>query len=141
MKIELHEISIKEIADGYLDQDELGVVGYHGKLNIRPKYQREFIYKEDKRNAVINTINSGFPLNVMYWVQIKGDSFDDPEAEFEILDGQQRTISFCQYINSDFSLNSKYFHNLTQVEKDAILNYKCMIYVCTGNDLEKLKWF
>lgn len=141
MKIELHEISIKEIADGYLDQDELGVVGYHGKLNIRPKYQREFIYKEDKRNAVINTINSGFPLNVMYWVQIKGDSFDDPEAEFEILDGQQRTISFCQYINSDFSLNSKYFHNLTQVEKDAILNYKCMIYICTGNDLEKLKWF
>lgn len=141
MKIELHEILIKDISDGYLDQNELGVVGYHGKLNIRPKYQREFIYSEDKRNAVINTINSDFPLNVMYWVQTKGDNFDDEDAEFEILDGQQRTISFCQYVNSDFSLNSKYFHNLTQVEKDKILDYKCMVYVCTGNDLEKLQWF
>lgn len=141
MIIKLHEISIKDIADGYLDQNELGVVGYHGRLNIRPKYQREFIYNEEKRNAVLTTINNGFPLNVMYWVLTKGTSFDDPEAEFEILDGQQRTISFCQYVNSDFSLNSKYFHNLTNVEKNKILDYKCMVYVCQGNDLEKLQWF
>ena len=69
MKIQLKEIRIKEVANGYKNNDEEGVVGYGGKLNIRPKYQREFVYKDDKRNAVIETINKDFPLNVMYWVK------------------------------------------------------------------------
>ncbi len=134
MNIELHEISIREIAENYVDNQENGVVGYNGLLNIRPKYQREFVYDETKRNAVIETINNGFPLNVMYWVK------NDDES-FEVLDGQQRTISFCQYVNNDFSLNNKAFHNLTQTEQNKILDYKCMVYFCEGNDLEKLEWF
>ena len=55
MKIELKEISIREVSDNYVDSAEEGVVGYNGKLNIRPKYQREFVYDEKKRNAVIST--------------------------------------------------------------------------------------
>jgi len=134
MKIELQEISIREITDGYKDNGIGGVVGYGGKLNIRPAYQREFIYDEKKRNAVLETIKKGFPLNVMYWVK-------NEDGTFEVMDGQQRTISFCQYVNSDFSLDSKFFHNLTQTEKDQILDYKCMVYFCEGTDLEKLEWF
>ena len=65
MKIELKKIKIKEVVDGYLNNDEEGVVGYGGKLDIRPKYQREFVYDDKKRNEVINTIMRGFPLNVM----------------------------------------------------------------------------
>ena len=87
MKIELNEVSIGEICRGYIDNAEEGVVGYSGKLNIRPKYQREFVYDEKKRNAVIDTIMKGFPLNVMYWVK-------NEDGNFEVLDGQQRTISF-----------------------------------------------
>ena len=68
MKIELHEITIREIVAGYVDSAENGVVGYAGKLNIRPAFQREFVYKEKQRNAVIETVMKGFPLNVMYWV-------------------------------------------------------------------------
>lgn len=134
MKIELQEISIREIVENYTDNQEDGVVGYNRLLNIRPKYQREFVYDETKRNAVIDTINKGFPLNVMYWAK-------NDDGTFEVLDGQQRTISFCQYVNSDFSINNRAFHNLTQVEKNKILDYKCMIYLCEGNDLEKLEWF
>lgn len=134
MNIELHEISIREITENYVDNQENGVVGYNGLLNIRPKYQREFVYDETKRNAVIETINKGFPLNVMYWVK-------NNDGSFEVLDGQQRTISFCQYVNNDFSLNNKAFHNLTQTEQNKILDYKCMVYFCEGNDLEKLEWF
>ena len=63
MKIELHEIPVKDLVSNYKNNDEEGVVGYGGKLNIRPKYQREFIYGEKERDAVIKTINSGFPLN------------------------------------------------------------------------------
>ncbi|MBU3969155.1 DUF262 domain-containing protein, partial [Patescibacteria group bacterium] len=84
MKIELKEITIKEVADGYKNSDEEGVVGYGGRLNIRPKYQREFIYKDDKRNDVIETVKKDFPLNVMYWVKSE-------DGTFEVMDGQQRT--------------------------------------------------
>ena len=50
MKIELQEITIRDIAENYVDNNEEGVIGYNGKLNIRPKYQREFVYDEKKRN-------------------------------------------------------------------------------------------
>ena len=134
MKIELHELTVREIAEDYIDNAENGVVGYGGKLNIRPPYQREFVYNQEKRDAVIETIIKGFPLNVMYWVKNSDD-------EFEVLDGQQRTISFCQYINGDFSLNKRAFHNLTKTEQQQILDYKVMVYFCEGNDKEKLDWF
>lgn len=64
MKIELREISIRDVVNGYLNTDEEGVVGYSGNLNIRPKYQREFIYKDAQRDAVIETVKKNFPLNV-----------------------------------------------------------------------------
>lgn len=44
MKIGLKEIKISEVANGYLNDNEEGVVGFYGLLNIRPKYQREFVY-------------------------------------------------------------------------------------------------
>ncbi len=134
MKIELKEISISEVAENYVDSAEEGVIGFNGKLNIRPKYQREFVYDEKKRNAVIETITKGFPLNVMYWVK-------NEDGTFEVLDGQQRTVSFCQYIHGDFSINNRAFHNLTKTEQEQILNYKLMIYFCEGTDREKLDWF
>ncbi|WP_296322141.1 DUF262 domain-containing protein [Treponema sp. UBA3813] len=134
MKIELHEITVREVAENYSDNAENGVIGYNGRLNIRPAFQREFIYKEKQRNEVIKTVQKGFPLNVMYWVK-------NDDGNFELLDGQQRTISLCQYVNDDFSLDHRAFSNLTKTEQEQILSYKLMIYICEGNDREKLDWF
>ncbi len=134
MKIEFKEIAVRELTDGYEDNDEAGVLGYSGKLDIRPPYQREFIYKDQQRDAVINTITKDFPLNVMYWA-VRED------GNFEVIDGQQRTISICQYVEGDFSFNGRYFHNLQSDEKEQILEYKLMVYLCSGTDSERLEWF
>lgn len=138
MKIELHTIPIREVIVGYKDSAEEGVVAYDGKLDIRPKYQREFVYTGKQRDAVIETIKNGFPLNVMYWVKTD-------QGNFEVLDGQQRTISIGQYVNGDFSIDfggrTAMFHNLTKEEQDQILNYELMIYFCEGTDKERLDWF
>lgn len=138
MKIKLKEISIRDVVNGYIDSAENGVVGYGGKLNIRPAFQREFIYKDKQRKEVIHTIVRNFPLNVMYWV--KNDN-----GNFEVLDGQQRTISICQYVTDIFSVHMdgvpRKFSNLTETEKDQILDYRLMIYICEGTDKEKLDWF
>src|SRR5699024_6252236 len=60
---------------------------------------------------------------------------------YELLDGQQRTISICRYLSGDFSIDYQYFHNLTKEEQDKILQYPLMIYICEGTDKEKLDWF
>jgi hypothetical protein len=133
MKIILNEILIKDLVEGYVDNQEEGVSGYGGKLNIRPKYQREFVYKDKQRDAVIETVQKNFPLNVMYWAK-NGDTY-------EILDGQQRTVSICQYVYGDYSINARAWHNLTVDEQEQILNYKLMVYFCEGTDREKLDWF
>jgi hypothetical protein len=138
VKIELHEITVRDIVNGYADRAEEGVVGYSGMLDIRPKYQREFVYDAKKRDAVIDTIRNDFPLNVMYWVVTDAGTF-------EVMDGQQRTVSFCQYVSGDFSIpvdgRPMAFHNLTTTQQGQILGYKLMIYFCSGTDKEKLDWF
>jgi len=134
MDITLKEISVRELVEGYEDKNEDGVIGYTGILDIRPPYQREFIYKDKQKEAVIDTINKDFPLNVMYWAV-------RDQGGYEVIDGQQRTISICQYVEGDFALNGRYFHNLQKDEKEKILDYKLMIYLCEGSDSEKLEWF
>ena len=134
MQIELNEIPVREIVKDYKDDGEGGVVGFGGKLDIRPKFQREFIYKPKQRDAVVDTITKNFPLNVMYWA-VRED------GGYEIIDGQQRTVSIAQYVARDFSFDGLYFHNLPSDKKKQILDYKLMIYVCRGTDSEKLEWF
>ena len=134
MDIELKEITIAELSNGFQDNNENGVIGFNGNLDIRPPYQREFIYKDKQRDAVINTITKNFPLNVMYWA-VRED------GTFEVIDGQQRTISICQYVDGDFAFQNRYFHNLKADEKEKILNYTLMVYVCSGTESEKLEWF
>ena len=134
MNIELKEITIRELANGYQDNAENGVVGFSGKLDIRPPYQREFIYKDKQRDAVINTVTKKFPLNVMYWA-VRED------GTFEVIDGQQRTISICQFLKGVFMFENRYFQNLKKDEQEQILNYPLMVYVCSGTESEKLEWF
>lgn len=134
MVIQEEKITIRELVEGYVDNNEGGVFAYGGKLNVRPPYQREFIYGETERAAVIDTVINGYPLSIMYW------SVND-DGTFEIIDGQQRTVSICQYVAGDFSFDFKYYDNQPTDVKETILNYKLNICKCTGTDSEKLEWF
>lgn len=137
MKIALKNIEVRDLVAGYEDKAEEGVRGYNGQLNIRPAFQREFIYKEKQRNEVINTVRRGFPLNTMYWA-VSGEGF-------ELMDGQQRTISICQYVQGDFAVefdgSPMFFNNLTSEKQKQILDYELFVYVCEGSEGEKLDWF
>ncbi len=134
MKITQHKIKIRELVDGYIDNQEEGVQGYGHRLDIRPLYQREFVYKDKQRDAVINTVFEGFPLNVMYWAKVGDD-------RYEMIDGQQLVSERFPYHQGDFSFNERYFHNLQDDEQERVLNYELDIYICDGLSSEKLKWF
>lgn len=141
MQITKKTITVRDLCQNYRDDNEGGVYGYdNGEhiLVLRPKYQREYIYSDEKRDAVIDTIMEGYPLGLMYWSKVN-------ENTYECLDGQQRSISICQYVNSDFPVkfngNDRFFHNLNDEEKEVILNYELEVHICEGNEEEKLRWF
>lgn len=136
MKITPVEIAVKDLVEKFEDNAENGGRAYSGKLDVRPPYQREFVYNENHQRAkVIETVFNGYPLNTMYWAKRK-------DGTFEIIDGQQRTLSICQYVNNDFSFKFKTFKSLQQSEKDKVLNYKLTVYICEGDDdKKKLDWF
>lgn len=139
----MREITIRELTDGYVDNNEGGVKGFGGKLDIRPPFQREFVYKEKQRDAVIHTVRRNFPLNVMYWAE---KTNDQGEIEYEVIDGQQRTISICRFVEGDFSIKDenkydKYFHTFHDEDRNKILDYSLTVYLCSGSEKEKLEWF
>ncbi len=134
MKIEETKIKVSELYEGYFNDDEEGVVGYNEMLNIRPKYQREFVYKDEQRNEVIRTVKKGFPLNVFYWSK-------NEDGSYEMLDGQQRTISICEYLDNNYTVDGMIFENLPKDVQDSIKNYELYVYICTGTESEKLEWF
>ena len=134
-------ITIKDLVEGFLEDTKTGkVTAFGGKLNVRPPYQREFVYGDTRRNAVIHTVLKGFPLNVMYWAKT--------DSGFELMDGQQRTISICKYYQDQFSVEiesvnqkfAKTFSNLGS-KKDDFLDYKLTVYICDGTEDEKMDWF
>lgn len=138
MKIEPKQIKIKEVFESYEDKGDDGVFAYGGRLAIRPPYQREFVYNNEQAEAVVQTVLKGFPLNVMYWVKIGND-------KYEVLDGQQRTLSIMQYLKHKFSIafdDKKYYWDALPEDKyNAIMNYEFMVYICEGEESEKLEWF
>lgn len=139
---------IRDLVDGYEnDLDTNHVSGFGGKLDIRPKYQRNFRYSDKQQKAVMNTVVQGFPLNTMYWVKTK-------DGTYEVLDGQQRTISICEYVcgpnydgmgyTIEVGEHNMAFANLRVSMPNVaeqILDYPLEIYVCEGTNSEKLQWF
>ena len=97
MKIKPTTVLVKDLCKNYEDKRDLGVYAYNGKLDIRPPYQREWVYGDKERNLVIDTVRKGFPLNSMYWADIGND-------KYEVIDGQQRIISICEYVEGNFSI-------------------------------------
>lgn len=138
MKIERIQISVKELCNGYEERgtDGIeGIVAYGGLLDVRPPYQREYVYAPKERDEVIRTVKKGFPLNTMYWA--KNDN-----GRYELMDGQQRTISICRYAGErTFAVDKKYYFNLDRDLQKQIDDYILDIYVCDGTPSEVHEWF
>mgnify|MGYP002855878954 CR=1 FL=1 len=138
-------ITIRDLVKGYQDKGQGGVTAFGGKLNVRPAFQREFVYNPEDRDRVMQSVYNGMPLNSMYWAK-------NPDGSYEVIDGQQRIISICQFITNDdgngnpiaIDFNGKHtqtFEGLSAEKQGEILKYPLQIYVCDGTDDEKLDWF
>ncbi len=139
MKIVPLQITVGQLCEGFRDGGENGVTGYAGRLCIRPSFQREFVYSEQQQVEVVNSIFKGFPLNVMYWLR-------NPLGTFELLDGQQRTLSICSFKVGNFSVaragKPQFYENMTSEDRDKFDSYLLNIYVCEDcTEQEQIDWF
>ena len=143
MKIVEKKLTIKEFVEGYVNNENEevgGVTTMNGKVIIRPKYQRSYIRANDtawKRNLV-NSILNGYPISLFYFG-------DNENGTFDMIDGQQRSITICDFINGGYNIifdgKPHYFRNLPEDVKEKIYNYELRVNVCIGNQSAKLKWF
>lgn len=149
MKINKMNITVADLCEGYVNESDIdierGVYAYNGKLCVRPGFQRSFVYDAKQENAVINTALMGFPLNIMYWV-------DNGDGTYDCLDGQQRTISLCNFVDGISSFHAPwlnndkkvYHHTLRRIDPDLLdrfMNYELEVYICSGTKAEQMEWF
>ena len=136
-------LTIRDLVNGFQEDTKSGsVTAYGGKLNVRPPYQREFIYEKKAQQAVISTIMNGYPLNVMYWAKCDDNTF-------EIMDGQQRTMSICKFhdvqqvvpVYENGKLRNLNLDEFDDKQTEAFLSYPLTVYICDGSEDEKLAWF
>lgn len=145
MQITTKYISVRDLSRNYIDQGDNGVFTYNSSntdssplLVCRPQYQRAFVYTTEESVDLIKSIMKGYPIGLFYWVETN----NDPDHDYELMDGQQRTISICSYINGDFAVDKRFFYNLADDEKKQILDYQIMVNICEGTDQSsKLEWF
>lgn len=149
MKITKKIVTIRELIEGYVNDSELdpelGVYALNGKLCVRPEFQRSFIYNPKEANAVIDTLLKGYPIGIFYW-------HDHEDGTYDCMDGQQRTICICDFVNGISSYIGKavneekrtYISTLKRIDPDKyehFMNYTLDIYICRGPKAEVLEWF
>ena len=137
-----HDLTIRELVEGFDENDVTGrVVAWNGQLNVRPEYQREFVYSSERQQAVIETVMNGYPLNVMYWAKC--------DNGYELMDGQQRTMSICRFRDMQQIvpiMENGHIRNYTYAEFDdeqqkKFMDYAVTVYICDGSEKEKMAWF
>lgn len=131
----IKEVSVRELFEGYENEGEVGgVFAYGGKLIVRPIYQRAFIYNAEEQEAVIETILKGLTLGLLYWAK-------QENGKFEVVDGQQRIMSICQFVANKTSYKEQAFEGLPSDKKEIILNHKLLAHIYDGEESKKLDWF
>lgn len=137
-------VTTKDLATKYVN--DTGVYAYNGLLCVRPEFQRAFVYTPEQSSAVIETMLLNRPLGDMYWVHNQNETYDT-------LDGQQRTISACNFAIGELSAKIKDFndnrpfniffleHNYPKLA-EIFWNYQFQIKLCEhGSKEEILDWF
>jgi hypothetical protein len=119
-------ITVKDICDGFVynELEGKGLFGLGGKLTIQPEYQRNYIYKDGKKDvAVIESILKEYPLGLIYFVKVA-------ENKYEVLDGQQRITSFGRFVTNKLAVKvekmEQYFDSLPkEMQKKIFGSCEC----------------
>jgi len=82
--------------------DELMQLIDRKSINLRPPYQRNFIWSTKDQKLLIDSIRKGYPLPNFFILK--------DNDKYEMVDGQQRAITIHKFINNEFAdLEKRYY--------------------------------
>ena len=79
---------------------ELLIMRTENELDLRPQYQRNFVFDKQKASRLIESILLDIPIPVFYFAE-------EPDGRFSVIDGQQRLTSFLSFIDGIFPIAKK----------------------------------
>lgn len=85
------------------------------KINLRPSYQRNFIWSSKDQKLLIDSIRKGYPLPNFFILKNKDNTF-------EMVDGQQRAITIYKFIKNEFRDSSKHYYK--DYNENTFMNYR-----------------
>jgi len=136
------DITVKDICEGFVynELEGKGLFGLAGRLTIQPEYQRNYLYKDEKKEAkVIESILKKYPIGLIYFNKVG-------KEKFEVLDGQQRITSIGRFLTGKFPIkdengHEQYFIGLSPEKRARIESTKLLIYECEGEETDIMNWF
>ncbi len=108
MKYQTKEVTIKSLIN--LIEEK--------KINLRPSYQRNFIWGPKDQKSLIETIMKGCPLPNLF-------IYNDGNGNYEMVDGQQRSRTIFKYSKNEFKDKNK--KNFNDIDKEVFLNYRLVV--------------
>ncbi|MBQ7923181.1 MAG: DUF262 domain-containing protein [Clostridia bacterium] len=124
------------------------------KLILDPYYQRNIVWKADKKVAFIESLYMGIIIPPIYVVECPGENILEGTT-YEVVDGKQRLTTILEFIKNEFTLTEKsleYFKDCFSNKKFAqiqeeypeetneMLSSVLDIYVITANSPEFTKY-
>jgi Protein of unknown function DUF262/HNH endonuclease len=88
-----------------------------GKLNLRPSFQRYFVWNNTKASRLIESLLLDIPIPVIYVAEEK-------DQTYSVVDGQQRLTSICAFIDGQFLEKEKRDFRLSSLQVMDELNGK-----------------
>jgi hypothetical protein len=111
---------------------------YHSRLNMNPSYQRGYVWGDEDKVALIDSIFKNIDIGKFVVVTL-------PYSEsflYEILDGKQRLRAIADFYENRFSYNGLFYNDLSRHEKYHFKNYP-ISYAQLDNltNQQKLRYF
>lgn len=113
-----------------------------GSLNLRPEYQRNLVWDNKRKSALIESLLLRFPISTFCFDE-------DMYGKKNIIDGMQRLNSIHEFINDEFELTglqyfpdceNKLFSNLNRKYQAYILNTILIVNVLDGRCPQTIKF-
>lgn len=144
------KFTIRELIDGFNEDIETNeVTSMNGRLNIRPKYQREFVYKMEQQESVIETVLEDFSIKeiTLHCHRDMNDPTNEDLFKYDLMDGQQRLISICNFYKNKVEYHdplddfTRKFVNLPPSDKEAFMNFEIHAEIYDGSLGDILRYF
>lgn len=114
-----------------------------GKVSVPKDYQRNFIWRKDQKQNLIDSIINNYDIPKIYFAKNQDSSL---KVTYDIIDGQQRCLSIKSFIDGEFTLSQsfKYHGDTENVDsyagkkylelpenlRNEIMNYEITVIEC-----------